>query len=118
MFSLLRAVLIIGAIFYYSPVRQGGEGASALDGILAWSGQRPQAAEAAPAAAAPAEASTRLESMWQALPDSAKQAVLDRIMATSGLGTVTPSPSDPAGDTLRPSDRQAPWRGEAKKSNS
>jgi len=116
MFSLLRAALIIGAIFYYSPVRQGDEGASALDGILAWSGQKPQAAEAAPAAAAPTEASTRLETMWQALPDSAKQAVIDRIMATSGLGTA-PS-SSPASDTLKPSDRQAPWRGDARKTNS
>ncbi|QFU17108.1 hypothetical protein [Microvirga thermotolerans] len=111
MFSLLRAALIIGAIFYYSPVRQSGEGASALDGLLAW-GER----KADTPSAGDKEAPAHLETMWQALPDSAKQAVIDRIMANSGLGAS--APPAPAGDTLRPSDRLAPWRGEGKKSSS
>lgn len=115
MFSLLRAVVIIGAIFYYSPVRQSHGDAWPLDGLLAWGTQKVDSKSAStevPAADAPA----RLETMWKALPDSAKQAVIDKIMATSGLGAGTPSV--PAGDTLKPSDRQLPWRGDGKKSSS
>ncbi|MBZ6076372.1 hypothetical protein [Microvirga puerhi] len=114
MFSILRAFLIIGAIFYYSPVRQQTDGATALDGLMAWGTQRTEPKASAPGAG---ETPAHLETMWQALPDGAKQAVIDKILATSGLGP-TATPAAPAGDTLRPSDRQPPWRGEAKKSNS
>ncbi|MCB8820088.1 hypothetical protein [Microvirga rosea] len=116
MFSLLRAVLIIGAIFYYSPVRQGDDGSSALDGLLAWGQQKPETIAAQPGPGS-AEAPARLETMWHALPEGAKQAVIDKILETSGLGAPA-QPAAPAGDTLKASDRQAPWRGDAKKSSS
>lgn len=115
MFSLLRAVLIVGAIFYYSPVRHSDGAASPLNGLLAWGTQKIEAKSLAtgePATDTPA----RLETLWKALPDSAKQVVIDKIMATSGLGSG--APAVPAGDTLKPSDRRLPWQGEAKKSSS
>ena len=34
MFSILRFILIVGAIFYYSPVRQKGEGTAALEAFF------------------------------------------------------------------------------------
>jgi hypothetical protein len=96
MFSLLRAILIIGVIFYYSPVRQGGAPAS-LDGLTGWT--KP---------ADPTEAGAgRLEAAWDVLPERAKQAVVDKMLASTGLG------AQMATDTLLPTDRQlAPSKGQ------
>lgn len=99
MFSILRFVVIVGVIFYYSPVRQRGEGPDPIQEFFA----PKQAAHTAPATTTPAVegASGHLETVWQALPDSAKQAVVDKILTTSGL---TPPASKPT-DTLQPEDR-------------
>ncbi|MEE1611262.1 hypothetical protein [Microvirga sp. CF3016] len=98
MFSILRFILIVGAIFYYSPVRQQGEAGAAVGALLAPNKTEP-AADRAPATSAPGH----LETVWKALPDSAKQAVVDRILTSSGLpmaGSAKPA------DTLRPEDRE------------
>jgi hypothetical protein len=105
MFSVLRFILIVGAIFYYSPVRQEGSG-TFLDTFLT-----PKKSEPAPAAAPQAETSGQLETVWRALPDSAKQAVVGKILTTSGLGVT----STETRDTLQPEDRQPAWRGDAPK---
>jgi hypothetical protein len=99
MFSILRFILIVGAIFYYSPVRQQGEGTAAVEALLA-----PKKSEAAAAGPAPAAGpSGHLETVWKALPDSAKQAVVDKILTTSGFPVAGPAkPSD----TLLPEDRE------------
>lgn len=96
MFSILRFVVIVGLIFYYSPVRQRGEGPDLTRNPLSAT----PATEAAAAGAATG-APGHLEAVWQALPDGAKQAVVDRILTTSGL---TP-PAPKSSDTLRPEDR-------------
>ena len=98
MFSILRFILIVGAIFYYSPVRQQGEGAAVVESLLAPRSNEPAAAPEAP----PAEAAGRLETMWQALPNSAKQAVIEKILTTSGLTSASGGPTD----TLLPEDRR------------
>lgn len=99
MFSILRFILIVGVIFYYSPVRQKGEGPDPLQAFFA-----PKATEqAAPVTPATEGASGHLETMWQALPDNAKQAVVEKILTTSGLTPAAPKPTD----TLQPEDRQA-----------
>ena len=62
----------------------------------------PKKTEPADAASA-ADHSGQLETLWKALPDSAKQAVVDRVLSTSGFpvaGAAKPS------DTLRPEDRE------------
>jgi hypothetical protein len=98
MFSILRFVLIVGAIFYYSPVRQKDAGPDPIQAFFA-----PKAAEpSAPAASAGEGSSGHLETMWQALPDNAKQAVVEKILTTSGLTPASPK----ATDTLQPEDRQ------------
>lgn len=107
MFSILRFVLIVGAIFYYSPVRKSGDGIASLDALLGWKKSDLEAKAAAPSPGT----SERLETMWKALPESAKQAVIDKILTTSGLGTATAKPTD----TLEASDFQPAWRGEANK---
>jgi len=99
MFSILRFILIVGAIFYYSPVRQQGEATAALGTLFTSKKAEPAVAGPAPAAGEPGH----LESMWKALPDSAKQAVVDRILTTSGFPVA--SGTKPA-DTLRPEDRE------------
>jgi hypothetical protein len=106
MFSVLRFILIVGVIFYYSPVRQGSDGTAALEAWLS-----PKKAEpAAPVAAPLAEKTTgHLEAVWQALPNGAKQAVIDKILTTSGLT------GSEAKDTLQAGDRQPHWRGEPAK---
>ncbi|MGO4388889.1 hypothetical protein AB4Y85_15270 [Microvirga sp. 2YAF29] len=99
MFSILRFILIVGAIFYYSPVRQKSEGPDPLQAFFA-----PKATEQAAPAAHPAEGTSgHLETMWQALPDNAKQAVVEKILTTSGFTPAAPK----ATDTLQPEDRQA-----------
>ena len=111
MFSIIRFILVVGVIFYYSPVRQQGEGLAAVDAWLT-----PKKGE--PAAAPPAPSSEshpgHLETVWQALPNGAKQAVIDKILTTSGL---TP-PEAKAADTLQAGDRQPRWRGEVAKPRS
>jgi exoribonuclease R len=99
MFSILRFILIVGAIFYYSPVRQRGDAPASLEALMGWA-KADGAAKAADSAH-----SERLETMWQALPESAKQAVIDKILTTSGLGSDTK-----ATDTLQPGDRHPAWR--------
>ena len=106
MFAILRFILVVGVIFYYSPVRQQGEGISAIDAWL--TPKRGVPAAASPAL--PAESSPgHLETVWQALPNGAKQAVIDKILTTSGLT----GPEAKAKETLQAGDRQPGWRGEA-----
>ena len=95
MFSIVRFILIVGVIFYYSPVRQQGEETAAIEAFL-----MPKKSE--PAIKAPATDNPgQLETVWKALPDSAKQAVVDRILTTSGFPVSGPGkPSD----TLLPED--------------
>jgi len=100
MFSILRFVVIIGVIFYYSPVRQRGEGPDPIQDFFAPK-KMEQAAPVTTPPSATDGSSGRLETMWQALPDNAKQAVVDKILTTSGL---TPASSKPS-DTLQPEDR-------------
>jgi hypothetical protein len=100
MFSILRFILIVGAIFYYSPVRQHGDGLAAVAAYL--TPKRSEPAAALPAQAPAAGEPGHLENVWRALPDSAKQAMVDRILTSSGLpvaGAGRPT------DTLLPQDR-------------
>ena len=107
MFSLLRTVLIVAAIFYYSPVRQTGEGVVTPDSLFGANSPKD-----APHIALSGEPPARLETLWRVLPDSAKAAVIERILSTSALG----AGSTPAVDTLDASDRQPAWRSAAKRS--
>lgn len=98
MFSILRFVLIVGAIFYYSPVRQQGDALAAIEAFMMPKKSEPAASRPAPAAGEPGH----LETVWKALPDSAKQAVVDRILTGSGLPVAS---NAKASDTLLPEDR-------------
>ena len=104
MFSIFRFILIVGVIFYYSPVREQVAGPLSLDSWLAPKTE-------APAAPEPTAQAGHLEKVWQALPDGAKQAVIDKILTTSGF----PAPPAKGTDTLQAQDRQPQWRGEAAK---
>jgi hypothetical protein len=99
MFSILRFILIVGAIFYYSPVRQQGEGTAAIEAFLTPKTSQPAAAGPAPAM----DKTGHLETVWKALPEGAKQAVVDKILTTSGFPVAGPAKSS---DTLRPEDRE------------
>jgi hypothetical protein len=97
MLSIIRFILIVGAIFYYSPVREKGDGTAAIEAFFT-----PKAKEPAATPPAAAEGPGHLETVWKALPDSAKQAVVDKIMTSSGFPLA--DASKPA-DTLKPEDR-------------
>jgi hypothetical protein len=99
MFSILRSIVIVGAIFYYSPVRQQGDGMASIETFFTPKKGEPSTAAPAPAA----DNSSHLETVWKALPDSAKQAVVDKILTTSGFPV---SGSAKSADTLRPEDRE------------
>ena len=97
MFSILRFILIVGAIFYYSPVRQQGDGAAAIEAFFL--PKKSEQASSRPASGEPGH----LETVWKALPDSAKQAVVDKILTSSGLPVAGSARST---DTLLPQDRE------------
>jgi hypothetical protein len=99
MFSILRFILIVGAIFYYSPVRQQGEGTAAVEAFLTPKKSQPAAGGPAPGT----DNAGHLETVWKALPDGAKQAVVDKILTTSGFPITGSARSS---DTLRPEDRE------------
>src|SRR5690349_1595464 len=97
MFSALRIILVVGVIFYLSPVRQGGETRVRVgDLVPSGPGQtgpsEPQRSQIGPsssqAQANTPEGAPRLQSLWQALPDSAKRAVVDEVVE---LGTGLPA---------------------------
>jgi hypothetical protein len=85
MFFLLRAGLVIGLIFYLSPLRPSGGVsldslvASAVDAVTPSGPARPPVpgAPANPVPSTVAEA----ERLWRNLPPEARQAVLDRLRA-------------------------------------
>ncbi|MFD0462083.1 hypothetical protein ACFQY9_09475 [Microvirga aerilata] len=79
----------------------GGEGTAAVEAFFTPKKSEPAAAAPLPAPEGPGH----LETVWKALPDSAKQAVVDKILTTSGLNPV--GSAKPA-DTLRPEDRELP----------
>ena len=99
MFSILRFILIVGAIVYYSPVRQQGDGAAAIEAIFLPKKSEQASSRPAPASGEPGH----LETVWRALPDSAKQAVVDKILTSSGLPVARSAKST---DTLLPQDRE------------
>jgi hypothetical protein len=108
MFSTLRAVIIIGVIFYLSPVRQGAERPARVDDVVKW-GQDTLAT----GASVPLDKAAHLQSLWQALPESAKKSVADQV---TGSSTGRPGLSLPATtDTLTPGDLQPHWRCDARK---
>ncbi len=99
MFSILRFILIIGVIFYYSPVRDRGETTDPLLDFVA--PRTAEGTEPATRSATDHAAPGHLETAWQALPEGAKQAVVEKILNTSGLTPTAPK----ASDTLKPEDR-------------
>jgi hypothetical protein len=103
MFFLLRAALIIGVIFYFSPVRHEGGSATGLDAAAGWSRDPSRAALDAAGHAG------ELQSLWEALPDDAKKAALDRLLASAPDHPSGEPPS--ATDTLLPDDLKPAWRG-------
>jgi hypothetical protein len=91
MFFLLRSIVIVGVIFYYSPVRQTAE----------WSG-------------GPGPES-RLDALWEKLPETAKRSLLERVAASlfSGGRTAREGAPPPWTDTLEPEDFRPAWKGAA-----
>lgn len=109
MFSLLRAALVIGTIFYFSPVRNLPDANLSLDALFGSAAhpadQLRQSASGTP---------ERLQAVWNALPESARQAVLDKIMPTPVARTVE-ARRVPQTDTLQPEDHRPAWSGVAKR---
>jgi hypothetical protein len=113
MFSALRIFVVIGVIFYFSPVRNDDSIPGDIEPIAEWG-----KAKAAPEGASSlTDGAARLETLWRALPDSAKEALVERLVASSSRAQAAsppearlPSPSD----TLQPEDLQPRWRGETK----
>lgn len=105
MFSILRILIIVGAIFYLSPVRQGGDAPVTLDDVTRWvSGSSPGAGQALDQAG-------RAGALWRSLPEEAKQALVEQVLA-SGRPV---QPTSPPTDTLDPGDLQPAWKGDARK---
>jgi hypothetical protein len=105
MFSLLRAALVIGAIFYFSPVRQEQDSGLSLEALV---GAATHSSETLTGVAP-----ERLQAAWNALPESARQAVLDKIVPTAPRPGGTARP--PQTDTLLPEDHHPAWTGASKK---
>jgi hypothetical protein len=76
MFSTLRIAAVIGVIYYLSPVRHE-DAKAGVQHVVAWGkglvlpDRETNSAE-------------RLEALWKALPEEAKQAAIDRVLAEAG----------------------------------
>ena len=106
MSSVLRIAAAIGLIFYLSPARQAPEAPLSLRGSSGRS--------ADPLSKLPVSSGTTVEALWLALPNSAKQALGERLLAgSSHLAPSRRAQSPMAGrDTLALGDMQPPWQGE------
>jgi hypothetical protein len=105
MFFLLRAALVVGVIFYFSPARQSRDGTLSLETLIG--------AAAHPSETIAGKAPERLEAAWNALPESAKQVLLDKIKPASQRAGEAVRP--PQTDTLLPEDHRPAWTGTVKK---
>lgn len=117
MFFLLRIGLVVGAVFYFSPVRTGGigadldlpaalrPGASDRAGEESDAPPRPRAPKPAPEApVAPSGLPDEAERLWRGLPQEARQAVLERLRAeaAAALTGARPPERQPAGRAEAP----------------
>ncbi len=94
MFSTLRIVAVIGVIYYLSPVRNE-DALAGIGHVAAWG-----KGLVVPTREATREptATERLETLWKALPEDAKQAALDRVLAEAGrhvTGSTEPARAEP-----------------------
>jgi hypothetical protein len=114
MFFTLRILIVIGVIFYFSPVRQTGEVPSGIAGMVQWSRDR----TAASATSSSTEAVAGLEMLWRSLSDGARKSVMDSVLASNSgspaARLLEPRQTSPT-DTLQPDDIQPAWRGETRK---
>jgi hypothetical protein len=103
MFSTLRIAVVVGVIYYLSPVRHE-DAKAGVEHVVAWGkGLMTPSREASQA--------ERIEALWKALPEDAKQAALDRVLAEAGKQLPYA-----AGEVLRPEPAPAaPRPADAKK---
>ena len=113
MFSLLRAALVIGAIFYFSPARHDSNTDTVTLANLLGAATQPFDTLKETATGSP----QRLEAVWNALPDSARKAVVDRIVAAPADNRGE-AKRPPQTDTLLPEDHRPAWTGTTKKPSS
>ena len=100
MFSILRFILIVGAIFYYSPVRQQGDGAAAIEAFFL-----PKKSEQASSRPAPAD--RRAGTSGNGLEGSPRQRQAGGGRQDPHDLRASPSPMPPKPtDTLQPEDRE------------
>lgn len=90
MFSTLRIAAIVGVIYYLSPVRNE-DARAGVEHVVAWGKGLVLPTREPSREATQAE---RLEALWKALPEEAKQAAIDRVMAEAGRHLQ--SPAEPA----------------------
>jgi hypothetical protein len=80
MFSTLRIAAVIGVIYYLSPVRHE-DAKAGVQHVVAW-GKGLVLPDREPARET--NSAERLEALWKALPEEAKQAAIDRVLAEAG----------------------------------
>jgi hypothetical protein len=102
MFFLLRATLIIGLIFWFSPVRRESGSMPSPDTVAGWSRATPGAA------LDPVEQVGHLQSLWETLPDGVKRAAVGGLFASAPVRP--PGPQNESSDTLLPEDLKPVWR--------
>lgn len=106
---LLRSALLIGVIFFLSPVREGAEEDRSTTSQV---GTRPLAAvnESLAEAVGSADTAKRALALWQMLDDETRRRLVEAL--TGWRAEQAPSASRPGGrDTLNELDRAVPWRG-------
>ncbi|ALA18288.1 MULTISPECIES: hypothetical protein [unclassified Chelatococcus] len=109
---LLRSALVIGVIFFLSPVREGaddGRSAAAPGSEL----PSPAIAEALTGEVAKsADAAQRALALWQMLDDDTRRRLVEALTGQSATKAPPAAGSD-SRDTLNEGDRGVPWRGPA-----
>jgi hypothetical protein len=80
MFSTLRIAVVVGVIYYLSPVRHE-DAKAGVEHVVAWGKGLILPSREPTREMGSAE---RLEALWKALPEEAKQAALERVLAEAG----------------------------------
>jgi len=107
---LLRSALVIGVIFFLSPVREGAD--DGRPGATPTAGSPPAAiAEALTGEVAKsADTAQRALALWQMLDDDTRRRLVEALTGQSAA-KVPPAAGSDSRDTLKEGDRRVPWLG-------
>lgn len=107
---LLRSALVIGVIFFLSPVREGADDGRPAGATGAAFSPAAVAETLTGEVAQSADAARRALALWQMLDDDPRRRLVEALTGQAAA-KIPPAAGPDSGDTLNERDRRVPWRG-------